>query len=61
MKGTRFTKSEEATALMGAVWVVDGWMGGNLRKEFQRFNEDLRGCVRGGLKVKGEGTINVEY
>jgi len=29
------------------VLTVDGWMGGNLRKKFVKFNEDLRGYCEG--------------
>lgn len=42
LKGTRFTQSEEAKGFMGGVLVVDGWLGGNLKKKFDRFGEDLR-------------------
>jgi len=40
--GTKFTQSEEAKGFMGAVLVVDGLVGGNLRRKFVKFNEDLR-------------------
>ena len=40
--GTRFTQSEEAKGFMGGVFVVDGWLGGNLKKKFDRFGEDLK-------------------
>jgi len=44
---THFTQSEECEGFMGLVLRVDGWMGGNLRKKFVKFNEDLRGyCER---------------
>lgn len=39
---TKFSQSEEANGFMGGVLVVDGWVGGNLKKKFQKFNEDLR-------------------
>ncbi|KAG4438828.1 hypothetical protein IFR05_005668 [Cadophora sp. M221] len=41
-KGTRFTQSEEARGFMGGVLVVDGWLGGNLKRKFGEFNEDLK-------------------
>lgn len=48
-KGTRFTQSEEATGFMGGVLVIDGWLGGNLKKKFGEFNADLKGwCEREG-------------
>ncbi|KAK0121925.1 hypothetical protein ONS95_010200 [Cadophora gregata] len=40
--GTRFTQSDEAKGFMGGVLVVDGWMGGNLKKKFGEFGEDLK-------------------
>jgi hypothetical protein len=44
---TRFTQSEEATGFMGGVLKADAWMGGNLRKKFVKFNEELKGfCER---------------
>lgn len=47
VKGTMFTQSEEATGFMGAVLVVDAWMGGNMKKKFSKFNDDLKGeCER---------------
>ncbi|KAL5322565.1 hypothetical protein ACEPPN_010538 [Leptodophora sp. 'Broadleaf-Isolate-01'] len=50
-RGTRFTQSEEATGFMGGVLVVDGWLGGNLKRKFAEFNEDLKGvCERDGKK-----------
>ncbi|KAL2064205.1 hypothetical protein VTL71DRAFT_4699 [Oculimacula yallundae] len=46
-KGTKFTQSEEAKGFMGGVLVVDGWLGGNLKKKFVVFNADLKGwCER---------------
>ncbi|KAF8863107.1 hypothetical protein BDZ45DRAFT_738782 [Acephala macrosclerotiorum] len=47
MKETRFMQSEEASGFMGGVLVVDGWMVGNLKKKFVKFNEDFVGeCLR---------------
>ncbi|KAH7348610.1 hypothetical protein BKA65DRAFT_500937 [Rhexocercosporidium sp. MPI-PUGE-AT-0058] len=45
--GTKFTQSEEAKGFMGGVLVVDGWLGGNLKKKFEEFNGDLKAwCER---------------
>ena len=51
---TRFTQSEEATGFMGGVLKVDGWMGGNLRKKFLMFNEDLRRYCERRESIKNE-------
>lgn len=53
--GTRFTQSEEATGVMGAILVVDRWAGNNLKKKFEVFNEDLKFfCEKGRKREVGK-------
>jgi len=40
--GCNFVQTEEAKGFMGGVLTLDGWLGGNLRKKFLVFNEDLK-------------------